>query len=278
MTGKAKNRFSKWAWGVLLLLIAALILSNHFGGFVELGVWSIIATVIALLLIVSNIATLSFASLPIPLAILYYVFQIPLDFPFIRFWILAPVTLLATIALHILLPKPKGSGSHYGIFGFDGIKYKHSDDDWDDDDWDDDRDDADDFDDGSTMTGGDAVQVEKGNAKNNPRISVSFGEICRYLHADRLETVRLECSFGSLEVYFDQAQLSPGGAEVSVSCNFGSVELFVPRHWRIIHNMSATLGSAEVNGSFEPSDENAPTLTVTGNVSFGSIEVNRIKR
>jgi len=252
MSGKRKARSSKLAWGVFWLLIAGRILTNYFGGFVQLGVWSIIIAALALVVLLHCIVSLSIAPLPIPIAALYYIFQVPLELPFVAFWTLAPVALLLTIGLYVLLPRRIGS-KHFGLFTLDDIKAhkrydKH-----------------------------DEAQIEEGDDENNPYISVSFGGISRYLHSNRLQTADLNCAFGALEVYFDNVQLSPDGAEIYANCKFGAIEIYVPAHWRVIDNMSTTMGSAEVDRRLQASDSDAPTLTVTGNVSFGSVEVNRIK-
>jgi len=252
MAKKHKAKSSKLAWGVFWLLIAGLILANYFGGFVQLGVFSIVIAALALIVLLHCIISLSIAPLPIPIAALYYIFQVPLELPFVAFWTLAPVALLVTCGLYILLPRRLGR-KHFGLFTPDDIKAqkrhkKH-----------------------------DEAHIEEGDDENNPYISVSFGGISRYLHSNRLRTADLNCSFGSLEVYFDNVQLSPGGAEIYANCKFGAIEIYVPGHWHVIDQMSSTMGSAEVDRRLRASDSDAPTLTVTGNVSFGSIEVNRIK-
>ena len=98
-------RASRWAWGIALLLVAGLVLSNYFGGFLELGVWSIIFAAVALVVMIYSIVTLHFATLPLPLAALYYIFQAPLGLPEINFWPLALVTVLVTAGLFVLLPR-----------------------------------------------------------------------------------------------------------------------------------------------------------------------------
>jgi predicted membrane protein len=261
MTGKYKARASKWAWGFFWLLIPALILANYFGGFVELGVWSIAVGALALLIMFHCIASLSFASLPLPIATLYYIFQVPLELPMISFWTLVLVTIPVIIALHLLLPRRFGSGKFVvmGLDGFDGNKDRKR---------------------GRRnggVGGGSVTQITEGDDDNNPRISVSFGGASRYLHSDCLETAELNCSFGGLEVYFDHVQLSPNGAEVYVNCSFGAVEMYVPSDWRVIDEMSASLGGVDVNKHLLSAAPDAPTLTVTGNVSFGGVEVKRIK-
>ena len=257
-----------WGWGVFLLLVAALILSNQFGGFLELGIWSIIVSALAVAFMVQCIIDLSFASLPIPLAALYYIFQTPLDLPEISFWPLAIVTLLATIGLHALIPnrlfrKRKNVEFIYSDGVNVNIGRKNILDD-----------------DGEIISSGrivdDEAKVEEGGSDNNPRISVQFGSVSRYLHANSLETVDLDCSFGALEVYFDHVELSPNGAEAFLNCKFGAIELYVPSNWNILDNMNASLGGVDIKGRHKALDENAPQLKISGNVSLGGVEVHRI--
>jgi len=285
--------FSKLGWGIFVLAIAALILVNHFGGFVELGFWSVLGSSVALAAIVVNLGKLSFAGLPIPLALLYYIFQVPLGFPFIGFWTLAAVSVIAAIGLSILLPKPGWMKfkKNIGSDNFDGW----DDDCYDGDDWDDDGADvtmhSDDgnvvinTEDGNvTVHVGDSKEKKRRkrsgnvNSENNPKIGISFGETSRYLHSTALETARLSCRFGALSVYFDQAQLHPDGAEAFVDCSFGAIEMYVPRHWRIINKTSCTLGAAEIDNNHNESSSNSPTLTISGNVSLGALEVNRTRK
>jgi predicted membrane protein len=261
--GKGKKRGWAWGWGIFLILIASLVLANQFGGFLELGFWSIAVAALAVAYLIKCLIDLSFASLPVPIAALYYIFQVPLELPPIAFWPLVLVTVLVTAGLHVLIPQRKFYKGKNVRFAYTGDN------------------DADIEIDGAVKLGEDGEdrkggKFEESGDENNPRISVQFGGGSRYLHADSLETVMLDCSFGGLEVYFDHVTLSPNGAEAFLSCKFGAIELYVPRHWRIIENMSASLGGVDVNGRREVVDENAPTLTISGNVSFGGVEVHRI--
>jgi len=209
MAGNVRKRSYKWTWGVFWLLVAALILSNYFGGFVQLGIWSLIVAALALSLIVHDIATLSFASIPIPLAALYYVFQSPLELPYIGLWMLIVVTVLVTCGLHLLLPRRFWDGKNFSLIinDRDRDRYRRRSRDGED------RTDAD---------------IEEGDDCNNPYIRMQFGHISRYLHADCLETAELNCNCGAMEVYFDHVTLSPKGAEAYISCRVGSIEMFVP--------------------------------------------------
>jgi len=283
-----------WGWGIFLLLVAALVLANQFGGFIELGIWSIIVASLAVVFLVKSIVDFSFGSLPIPIAALYYIFQAPLGLPEIALWpTLVLATLLATAGLHALIPnkwfrRKKRYARRYDRhkdkyrkkYGGRGIVEEIIVD----------IEDAvgeiaEDVEDVIEEAVGDAEgrydygdegQVEEGGSENNPQISVQFSGVSRYLRADSLETVELDCSFGSLEVYFDDVDLSPKGAEAFVNCKFGAIEMYVPSNWLVIDNMNVSLGGMEVKGRHKRIDDNAPTIKITGNVSFGAVEVHRI--
>jgi len=278
-------------WGVFLLLIAALVLANQIGDFVELGFWHIIVSALAVAFLASSLIDLNFGSLPIPIAALYFVFQDHLGLPRIDFWPLVLITILFSAGLTALLPKKKwfkkkfrknytnanfsngvadgvsdiieGVGEIVGATveqavegAMNGDVHVH-------------------VSGGDGDTGNSKMKVEEGGDDNNPSISVSFGGISRYLHSNALESADLSCNFGSLEVYFDNATISPNGADVDVSCNFGAVELYVPKDWTVKGDLSAKLGSAEVGGMRkQPVD--GPELRLNGSVSFGAIEVNRV--
>jgi len=265
--GKGGKKGWAWGWGVFLLLVAALVLANQFGGFLELGFWSIAVAALAVAFFIKCIVDLHFAALPIPIAALYYIFQVQLDLPVITFWPLALVTVLVTIGLHVLIPHRRFRRGKKIDISYSGdnkadviinnvIGYEDA---------------------GEERTESDEGNFVEGGSDNNPSISVQFGGGSRYLHADRLETVELDCSFGGLEVYFDHVTLSPNGAEAFLNCKFGSIELYVPKNWRIIDNMNVSLADMEINNRRAEIDENSPVLKVSGNVSFGSVEINRIK-
>jgi len=240
-----KSKFSNFIWGLILLLAAAFVLTNKFIGFADIGIGSLILAILALAFIVQCIARLHIAPLVIPLAVLYFIFRDRLGLPEIQTWKLITATALAFVGLNILLPKRRHSCDRCNTSGSS-------------------RDD----------------QQRKnipadGSKDNNPYASVHFGFISRSLNADSLETVRLSCSFGAMEIYFNQAELSPNGAEADISCSFGGIQLFVPRHWQVIDRLHCTLAGVDIKPFTAPA-ENAPRLTLNGSVSLGGVEVKYI--
>jgi hypothetical protein len=209
------------------------------------------------------------------------VVQSPLDLPHINGWLLILAAAIASIGLNIVLPKRRRSFVSFNTkdstkFGYNGIADEIDDeiedviDDIEDaiEDIADEIEEAFDYDDDD--------HVRRDDYDNNPRINVSFGGESRYLHADCLETVEIDCRFGGLEVYFDHAKLSPKGAKVYCDCKFGGVELYIPKEWKVIDDISVTLGAAEKSRRRENPKPDAPVLRIKGSVAFGAIEVKYI--
>ena len=241
-----KFNFSKLVWGTFFLLAAVFLLVNQFENFTDISIVSIIIAVIALASIVQSIASLRFSMLPVPLAILYYIFQKMLGLPDIPVWTLIVASVLASIGLGILLPNRLCNKNH---------KHKRY---------------------GKTSNNQTLSDNENVNDGNNPTVSVNFGSISRRLHSTNMETAQLYCNFGELEIFFDQVELSPNGAEAVLNCSFGAIRLFVPKHWQVIDHINCTLGGVDMEKMFSAPVDNAPKLKLSGSVSFGGIEVRYI--
>jgi len=237
-----KSKFSNFFWGVVLLLAAAFVLTNKFIGFADIGIGSIVITILALAFIVQCLARFHIAPLVIPIAVLYFIYRDRFDLPEIQTWKLIAATVLAFVGLNILLPKRRGH-NHCNNFGGSGDQQKRL--------------------------------PAEGNKDNNPYVGVNFGNISRSLNADSLETVRLSCNFGAMEIYFNQVELSPNGAVADITCSFGGIQLFIPKHWQVIDRMNCTLAGVNIKSFTAPAD-NAPRLTLNGSVSMGGVEVKYI--
>lgn len=238
-----RSGFSKVFWGIFLLAAAAFVLMNQLYGFTNIGIWSIILAALALAFIVQCIAQLNFASLPIPVALVYIIFRSPLGLPHIQTWTLILAAVLASIGLSILLP-------HKIWHVYHGKHDKGS------------------CDHPQKLT-------ESGDI-NNPSVNVNFGATSRHLYADSLESVQLCCSFGALEIYFDHVELNPNGADAIVNCSLGAIKLFIPQHWQINDRLNCSLGGVDIEKGFAPA-QNAPQLTLSGSVSLGGIEIRYLK-
>ncbi|MDF2632563.1 MAG: hypothetical protein K0Q85_1159 [Caproiciproducens sp.] len=233
-----KNR--NWFWGFFFLLSAIFVIASQTGSFGQIGLMSLLATVLLAALAIHSAVNRNFFGIFLPLAFLYMIYWQPLKLIEISFWLLILAAVLTSIGFSILFRShpPKMMDWHGGM--------QHSN------------------------------QTSENIDDNNPYTKVSFGSSSKYLHSDSLKSGQFIASFGALEVFFDQAQLSPEGAEIFIDCSFSGVELYVPKHWQVLDNMHASLGAVNNDVRLAHPQENAPKLIITGNVQFGAVDIKYI--
>ena len=238
-----KNR--NWFWGIFFILAAVFVIGSQMGAFGEIGFMTILATVVLISILIHSLFYLNFFGVLAPLAILYEFYHELVGLPDVSLWFLLLAAVLGSIGLSIIFHR----ASHrrwvnHHVKVHQGEAYKHH------------------------SKGVDVENIDD----NNPYVKVSFGSYSKYLHADALKSGEFVASFGSLQVFFDQVTLDPAGAEVMVDCSFGEVELFIPRQWRVIDKLHASLGNIE-NHSHDNPAEGAPQIILRGKVSFGNVEI-----
>jgi len=255
------KRNKNWLWGLFLLLIAGGIVASQLGWIDEIGTRTIIAGAFAVIILFNCITRKSITMLPFAGALVYIVLRNQELVPHVATWALLLAAWLTTIGLKMLLPKKKRKKNF--IFTFNGGdigEWSRENGKW-----------------GSKKDKRRAKAfAEMGALDDNPSVSTVGAVTSRYIQADSLETVTLSCHFGGIDIYLDEAQLSPDGAVVDVDCKFGGIDIYVPRHWHVTENISCTLGGADINGRRENVTEDSPKLTVTGNVMFGGVDINYI--
>lgn len=230
-----------WFWGLFFVAAAVFVVASQTGSFVQIGMLSLLATLLIAAIVVHSAVRRNFFGVFVPASFLYLVYRQPLALPKISFWLLLLAAVLASI-------------------GFSFIFHTHPHHHWDHCDRDMSR----------------FHTVTENDDDNNPVAKVSFGGSSRYLHGDCIQTGQFSSSFGSLEVFFDQAQLSPEGAEIFVDVSFGSLELYIPKTWKVIDKVRVSLGSVENDVRLSHPAEDAPQLTIKGETSFGSVQIHYI--
>jgi predicted membrane protein len=238
-------KFSSFIWGIFLIFIAAFIVFNQFDNFADLGIGSIIVASLAIIFIISCIASLNIAHLPVPLAVLYIIFHAHLNLPEIGTAALIIASILVTIGLSILLPK------RHRKYNKKFTNYN------------------------KPKDCNQQVSVEN-SYDNNPSINVSFGATKHILQANSLEYAQLNCNFGSLEVYFDHVTPNPNGVTVDLKCSFGAIQLYIPRHWHVIDRVNCSMGGVDIDRGFSAPGENTPQITIIGSVSLGGVEISSL--
>jgi membrane protein implicated in regulation of membrane protease activity len=236
-------KFKNYFWGLFFIAAAAFIIVSQTSDnniFTQIGFWSIVATVFLVAIFIDSIVKLHYFGIFAPVAILYSIYQKPLDLPNISFWQLIFAAILISIGLHMLF--------HRYTRNFKCWKVKDT-----------------------------CMKHEGENITGNRLYSrASFCQSNKYLHSDSLEKGEFSVSFGQLNLYFDQVQLSPEGAEISIDCNFAGMTLYVPKHWIVIDNLSASIGGVDNDTRFSKPAENSPRLTLSGSVHMSGVEIKYI--
>lgn len=241
---KSKN----WFWGLFLILAAIFAVGSQFGAFHGFGFWTIAATVLLAAIFIEGLIRLNFFGILAPAAICYALYSGPLHWPQINFWLLILAAVLASSGLEVLF----GRWHHRHWHDCCGHHWHGSGD-------------------------GECFQSNTEDIdSDSPTAKVSFGSSSKYLHSQNLKSGRFAVSFGELDVYFDQVQLCPEGAEVLVDCSFGEMKLFLPRSWQVTDHLHANLGAVQDDVRREAANPSAPRLTLTGSTSFGNIEIHYI--
>jgi len=236
-----------WFWGVFFLCAAALVIVHRLGLLTfgqNVTPFTMFFGVVLTAAAIKSAVHRQFAGLLFSLALLCIVFSGP--FPVLNAitpWPVLIAALLGSVGLHMM---------------FRGAKWKKR---------------------------GDNIQPPP--FRKHPEISINdtdtgsftqctvrFGSGSKYLHTNHLERVDVNCSFGAAQVYFDHAQLANNSADVVLNVSFGGVELYVPRHWRIKNGVAAVIGGVDVRDNF--CAEDAPTLNLAGNVTFGGVEIHYV--
>ena len=102
--------------------------------------------------------------------------------------------------------------------------------------------------------------------------TVKFGSSSKFIQSENFEKAYLNCSFGSIKAYFDNAKLSPDGAQLYINAECSGVELYIPKRWKISNSVSAFLGGVEEKSKNTP-DPDSPVLNITGNIRLSGIVI-----
>lgn len=230
-----------------MFVLGALALIVGKMGYLEgIGFWSIIASIAFAGIFVDGVIHKSFGMMLFSVAFLIIVNDELLGLEAITPWPVLGAALLGTIGLSILFPGKKHWKNHSeGKWEWESGKWgcSHA----------------------ESAGGEDMLNGEEIWFSN------SLGESVKYLSANEVRQVNLKNSFGSLNVYFNNAIPKEGIADVYLENAFGSIVLYIPSDWRVIMDVDTAFGGAEEKGRCNPAGSN--TLRVHGKVSFGELEI-----
>ena len=245
---KRKNIF----WGVSLIAIAIFIVVYQMGMISsEISIWSIVLGILFGIALIDGILSLSFGGICFPLAFLWALFGETIGLPHISIWILILAALLLTIGFDTIFPRKKKKEEHWRKH----MESMHQ-----------------------TFDSVDAREIHEDSTQNDGGSHVTcynkFGATTKYVTTTNLVSATLENHFGEMIVYFDSAKIVGDYADVYVKASFGSVQLFIPREWRVENNINVTMGNVEEKN--QSKSAGTPVLRLNGDVSLGDLEITYI--
>lgn len=237
------NRFTlnKLFWGLMFLIGAAALLLNrlHIWPVIfHISLFDIILTIFFIWLILEGLRHRNFFEILFGLAFIAIQYDDILHITAITPWTLLGATLLASIGLSIIFPKYQRHGGN----DFKGFQFADS--------------------------GKKEFYEEDGEIlyfKN------SFGSSAKYVNTDALVNATFINSFGEMKIYFDNAIIKNGIADINLEVSFGSAILYVPKTWHVENHVKTSFGEIKEQNSSQ--SQGCPTLRIYGEVSFGDATI-----
>lgn len=225
-------------WGLFFIAAAAVVILNQTGALGNIGIWTMLISLALVPVIITSVANANFPGIMFSLAIYAILFAKPLGIEKFTPWPVIVTAAFLSIGLTMIFPNKHLKDHHSG---------RNSSDNW-----------------PTDSTDGE-----------NIKITTKYSGSVKYITSQNLKTADIECSFAGLKVYLDNAKLADGQAIINVYASFGGVELYIPKEWKVINDVSCTFGGAEEKG-LKGAENGENTLILKGIVKFSGVSIFRV--
>ena len=228
-------------WGIFFIVAALLIIISKLGLMPDVGVFSIFATIVLLWMLIQGLKHINFYEIMFAIAFLCIIYDEPLGIEALTPWSVLAAALLFSIGLSMLFHGKRKYHHHINIAGKSHSAFGES---------------------------SEQFSDEHLICENN------FSAAIRYVNSDNFRDAHLENNFGSLTVYFDNAIIQGGSAQVSIENNFGATALYIPKEWKVVKNLEHSFGNIDEYGASVGNSDT--TLYIQGETNFGHIELHYV--
>lgn len=230
---------SNLIWGLLLILAGAFLIVSKLGYLGDVNVFSVIASVFLVYIIITSIVKVNFAGILFPLAFLAILYDKELGITSITPWTVLIAALLGSVGLSLVFHKHHHHHNYMGC--------------------------------GRSSDSGKKIPDIDSENEGNIVIENNFGSSVKYVNSNSFEQADIDCSFGALKVYFDKTIMKGESAVIKLDVSFSGVELYIPRGWKIQDNTDFSFGGINEKNSSDGVITN--TLIITGDVSFSGVDI-----
>lgn len=235
--------------GIGFLVAAAFVIVGSVGVLGEISVFKLLFSFILVLILIKSALRLRWTPMLFSAAFLAILYDSLLGIENLTPWPVLGAAFLGSIGLNMIFGKKHG-GFHVNFGDRDhGVK-----------------------------TDGQAV-TNVNETDDIFRCDVTFATITRYIKSQSLQNAYINNSFGHVSVYFDEASLDNGTANVRIINSFGNVKLYIPSDWEVVLKPSESFGQVKTfksDGIMNCVIEGGNKLFVNAVTSFGDIEIHYI--
>lgn len=232
-------KFKNWFWGLFFIVAACLVIVNQLGYLTGFNIFTLIASVFLVAIIIQSATHLNFAGILFPFAILGIMFAEPLGIQNLVPWPILIAALFGTIGLSLIFSKSiKDMHCHCNYEG--SCNKEHFD------------------------------EIIDSPDESTVSCKVNFGSAIKYVNTQNFQKGFFDCSFGAMKVYFDNAHIEEDQAEIYLDLSFGGVELYIPKNWDLVDNVSTSLAGIDYEG--KPSTA-TKKVVLNGKISFGGVTI-----
>ncbi len=235
---KLNKNTEKIIWGVLFVLAALYIILGNFI-MPDIGIIKIVLTIFFIWVLIKGIIRMNFVEILFPIAFLFIIYDNILDFFNLSPFSILCAALLGSIGLSMIFKKKPA----YNNFN------------------------------SSTSYSTAGASADNGNATSytgdEVKFDNNFGTSIKYVTSDNFYSASLNNNFGSLTVYFDNAVIQSGHAQIDIDNTFGETKIFIPKEWKTENYLEHSFGNVKISGRMEGSSNNI--LTLNGETTFGEI-------
>ena len=232
-------KFKNWFWGLFFIVAACLVIVNQLGYLTGFNIFTLIASIFLIAIIIQSATHLNFAGILFPFAILGIMFAEPLGIENLVPWPILIAALFGTIGLSLIFSESI-KDIHCHCIHENNCSKEHFD------------------------------EIIDSPDESTVSCKVNFGSAIKYVNTQNFQKGFFDCSFGAMKVYFDNAHIEDDQAEIYLDVSFGGVELYIPKNWNIIDNVNTSLAGIDYEG--RPSTSTKKVI-LNGKISFAGVTI-----
>jgi len=227
-------------WGIVLILLAAVILGSGMGYIPDIGWVKILCTVCLAIIAIRSLFKRRFFSTIMSLCLIAWLFEEALQIEDITPFPLLIAGGLLGIGLNLIFGKKEKIVN---------IKYN-----------------------GHEATLDDIRAENNWEDGSHVVLGNNFGSVSKYVNSANLISADLESNFGSANIYFNNAVMENDSVTVRAENNFGQMNIYLPRTWRIRMKQDTAFGKINVIGAAN-NDMDAPFVMLNVECNFGEVNI-----